>query len=112
VPSGNQTNGTRPALWDCGGSNQKWTSTSANELRTSGGKCLDAAGGATANGTAVQIWDCNGSAQQQWRLASDGTIVGLASSRCLDVTGAATANGSPVELWDCHGGSNQKWTRA
>lgn len=113
VPAGNQSNGTRPALWDCnGGSNQKWTNTTANELRTPGGKCLEAAGGATANGTTVQIWDCNGGANQQWRPATDGTIIAVASSRCLDVTGAASANGSPVELWDCNGASNQKWTRA
>jgi alpha-galactosidase len=115
VPGGNQASGTRPALWDCnGGSNQKWTTTSANELRTSGGKCLDVAGGttATANGTAVQVWDCNGGSNQQWRPASDGNIVGVGSGRCLDVTNNATANGSPVEIWDCNGGSNQKWTRA
>ncbi|MEU4215633.1 PHB depolymerase family esterase [Actinoplanes sp. NPDC026623] len=113
VPGGNQANGTRPALWDCnGGSNQNWTSTSSNELRTAGGKCLDVAGGATTDGTTVQIWDCNGGVNQQWRLNSDGTVVAVNSGRCLDVTGAATANGSPVQIWNCNGGSNQRWARA
>jgi hypothetical protein len=33
VPGANQTNGTKPALWDCnGGTNQAWTSTNTNQL--------------------------------------------------------------------------------
>nr|WP_237557809.1 ricin-type beta-trefoil lectin domain protein [Streptomyces sp. SID5470] len=54
--------GTLAGIWDCNGAaNQRFTSTSAGELRVYGGaKCLDVVGAATANGTAVNIWDCNG----------------------------------------------------
>jgi hypothetical protein len=58
----------------------------------------------------VEIWTCNNGANQQWRVNSDGTVVGVQSGLCLDVTGAATANGTAVELWTCNGGSNQKWS--
>jgi hypothetical protein len=75
-----------------------------------GNKCLDVPGHATTPGTRVQIWSCSGGANQQWRVNSDGTIVGVESGLCLDVTGGATTNGTAVVLWTCNGGSNQKWT--
>jgi hypothetical protein len=65
---------------------------------------------ATSAGTKVEIWSCNGGANQQWRVNSDGTIVGTQSGLCLDVTANGTANGTAVEIWTCNGGSNQKWT--
>lgn len=111
-PAGNTTNGTQMIIWDCnGGTNQRWTYTSANQLQVLG-KCLDAYNNGTTAGTNVVIWDCNGGANQQWLLNADGTITGVQSGLCLDVTGAGTANGTLVELWTCHGGSNQKWTRS
>jgi Ricin-type beta-trefoil lectin domain/GDSL-like Lipase/Acylhydrolase family len=113
VPGSSTTNGTALALWDCnGGTNQKWQTTSANELKVYGTKCLDVSGQGTANGSVVQIWDCNGQANQKWTINSDGTIKGTQSGRCLDVSGQATANNSPIALWDCNGQTNQKWSKA
>lgn len=112
VPNSATANGTAPTLWDCnGGANQKWSSTSAGELRGNGNKCLDVIGGATANGTGIVIWDCNGQPNQQFTLTADGSIKASQSGRCLDVTGQSTANGAAVEIWDCNGQTNQKWTR-
>ncbi|TLP64025.1 lectin [Microbispora triticiradicis] len=120
VPSGrcldvngaSQTNGATVLIWDCNGqNNQKWTSTSATELRVYGNKCLDVNGGGTADGTAVIIWDCNGQNNQKWRFNSDGTITAVGANKCLDVAGSGTANGTKVQIWSCTGASNQKWTR-
>jgi alpha-galactosidase len=113
ITGGSQANGTLAAIWDCNGNaNQRFTSTSAGELRVYGGtKCLDVVGAATANGTAVNIWDCNGQANQRFRLNADGTITAVGSGKCLDVSGGATANGTKVQIWDCGGAANQKWTR-
>jgi hypothetical protein len=112
VPGASQTNGTRVALWDCGGqANQHWTSTSAKELRVYGNKCLDAVGRGTAAGTGIDIWDCNGQTNQQWNLNSDGSITGVQSGLCLDAIGQGTANGTQLALWSCNGQANQKWIR-
>ncbi|RGA04468.1 PKD domain-containing protein [Microbispora triticiradicis] len=120
VPSGrcldvngaSQTNGATVLIWDCNGqNNQKWTSTSATELRVYGNKCLDVNGGGTADGTAVIIWDCNGQNNQKWRFNSDGTITAVGANKCLDVAGSGTANGTKVQIWSCTGANNQKWTR-
>ncbi|RGA05596.1 PKD domain-containing protein [Microbispora triticiradicis] len=120
VPSGrcldvkdvSQTNGATLQIWACsGGSNQKWTSTSASELRVYGNKCLDVIGAGTADGTAVVIWDCNGQNNQKWRFNSDGTITAVGANKCLDVSAYGTANGTKVQIWSCTGQTNQKWTR-
>jgi alpha-galactosidase len=113
VTGGSRTNGTLAEIWDChGAANQRFTSTSAGELRVYGGaKCLDVVGGDTANGTAVNIWDCNGQSNQQFRLNTDGTVTAVGSGKCLDVSGGATTNGAKVQIWDCGGAANQQWTR-
>jgi glucose/arabinose dehydrogenase len=67
------------------------------------------AGQDTTAPAVVQIYTCNGGANQQWRVQSDGTIVGAQSGLCLDVTGAGKANSTRVGLWTCNGQSNQKW---
>ncbi|WP_051969305.1 non-reducing end alpha-L-arabinofuranosidase family hydrolase [Kitasatospora azatica] len=111
VQNASQTDGASLQIYDCSnGTNQQWTSTSANQLTVYGNKCLDVPNHATTAGTRVQIWSCTGGANQQWRVNSDGTIVGVESGLCLDVTGAATANGTAVEIWTCNGHSNQQWT--
>jgi hypothetical protein len=113
VPAFDQTNGTRPALWDCNnGNNQAWTSTTTNQLKVFDAKCLEAAGGGTADGTAVQIFDCGSSTGQQWRVRSDGTVVNVGSGKCLDATGHGTANGTLFVIWTCNSGANQKWSRS
>ncbi|MEU6430397.1 lectin [Microbispora sp. NPDC046973] len=112
VSGASQANGAQVQIWDCNGqANQRWTSTSAGELRVYGGKCLDVNGGGTADGTSVIIWDCNGQNNQKWRLNSDGSITAVGANKCLDVSGAGTANGTKVQIWTCHGGTNQRWTR-
>ncbi|MEU9836762.1 ricin-type beta-trefoil lectin domain protein [Streptosporangium sp. NPDC048047] len=113
VSGASQSNGAQIQIWDCNGqANQKWTPTSAGELRVYGGKCLDVTGAGTADGTAVTIWDCNGQNNQKWRLNTDGSITAVGANKCLDVSGYGTANGTKVHIWTCTGGSNQKWTRS
>ncbi|MBN6058506.1 endo-1,4-beta-xylanase [Nonomuraea sp. RK-328] len=108
VPNSSTTDGTAVHLWDCNGqSNQRWTQTSAGELKY-GDKCLDAGG--TGNGAKIQIYSCWGGDNQKWRVNSDGTIVGVQSGLCLDAVGGGTGNGTALQLYGCWGGSNQKWT--
>ena len=76
-------------------------------VRGLAGKCVDAAGAATANGTAIQLHVCNGTAAQQWTRPGDGTLRSL--GKCLDISGPGTADGTVTHLWDCHTGSSQKW---
>jgi len=117
VTGNSNANGTQVEIWTCktsGADNQKWTSTSAGELRvTIGGvtKCLDAFNNQTANGTKIEIWSCNGGANQKWTLTSDSTIVGVQAGKCLDIFGNGTANGTVVQLWTCKtpGNNNQRW---
>ncbi|WP_182910016.1 RICIN domain-containing protein, partial [Microbispora sp. H13382] len=110
VANASTADGAQVQLWDCNGqTNQTWTSTSAQELRVYGNKCLDAAG--TGNGAKVQIYSCWGGDNQKWRLNSDGTIQGVQSGLCLDAAGGGTGNGTKIQLYSCWGGDNQKWTR-
>src|SRR2546421_2353901 len=94
-----------------GGASQSWTSTAANELRTSRG-CLAASGGGTGNGTKLVIATCSGASSQKWRMNSNLTITGTPSGKCVDVFGNGTADGTIVELWSCKtaGNNNQRWT--
>ena len=93
-----------------GGSNQRWTYTSAKQLPVVRQQVPGRLGRGTANGTAVIIWDCNGQANQQWNVNANGTITGVQSGLCLDAYGAGTANGTKIILWSCSGGSNQQWS--
>nr|BFE82033.1 hypothetical protein GCM10020093_046340 [Planobispora longispora] len=107
VPNSSTADGTQLQLWDChGGTNQRWTLTSSQELRVFGSKCLDAAG--TGNGARIQIYSCWGGANQKWRVNPDGTITGVQSGLCLDAAG--TGNGTRLQLYSCWGGDNQRWT--
>ncbi|MGW0193320.1 extracellular catalytic domain type 1 short-chain-length polyhydroxyalkanoate depolymerase [Nonomuraea sp. NPDC003201] len=110
VPNAATADGTAVQLWDCNGrDNQKWTATSAGEIRVYGNKCLDAAG--TGNGARIQIYSCWGGDNQKWRVNSDGSITGVQSGLCLDAVGQGTANGTRLQLYTCHAGANQRWTR-
>ncbi|MFF0311189.1 ThuA domain-containing protein [Streptosporangium sp. NPDC004379] len=113
VSGASQSNGAQVQIWDCNGqNNQKWTPTSAGELRVYGGKCLDVTGAGTADGTAVTIWDCNGQNNQKWRLNADGSVTAVGANKCLNVSGSGTANGTRVNIWTCNGQNSQKWTRS
>jgi hypothetical protein len=70
-------------------------------------KCVDDIGQSTANGTKIQMWDCNGGPNQQWTVASNGTL--QVYGMCMDITGANYGNGTGIELWTCNGGANQQW---
>ncbi|XVS66434.1 ricin-type beta-trefoil lectin domain protein [Actinosynnema sp. CA-299493] len=106
-----QTNGAKIQLWDCNNqTNQKWTLTSAAELRVYGGKCLDLPTNSTA-GTQAQIWDCNNGANQKWTHNTDGSLRHTQTGLCLDANNQATTNGTQVKSWNCNGQANQKWAR-
>ncbi|MER5622642.1 lectin [Streptosporangium sp. NPDC002544] len=112
VTGASQANGTQVVIWDCNGqNNQKWTSTSAGELRVYGNKCLDVSNNGTADGTGVLIWDCNGQNNQKWRFNTDGTITAVGANKCLDVANNATTNNARLQIWTCTSGPNQRWTR-
>jgi hypothetical protein len=113
VNNSTTTPGTQLQIWDCNsGPNQRWTRTSAGELRVyadTSPLCLDASGRGTTNGTQAVIWTCNGQNNQQWTVNANGTITSVQSGLCLDVSGAGTANGTKVQLWSCTGATNQQW---
>jgi endoglucanase len=78
------------------------------------GKCVDAAGAATANGTWVQQWTCNTSNAQQWQFqATSGGYYRIVNrnnaAQAIDVSGVSTADGAKVHLWTYGGGNNQQW---
>ena len=86
------------------------TSSGATGPITSGlssSKCVDDSAFSTANGNKIQMWDCTGGVNQQWTVASGGTL--QVYGKCLDITGANYNNGTLIELWDCNGGANQQW---
>ena len=62
-----------------------------------GAKCVDDSAFSTANGNKIQMWDCTGGVNQQWTVASDGTL--QVYGKCLDITGANYNNGTLIELW-------------
>ena len=68
---------------------------------------MDDSAFSTANGNKIQMWDCTGGVNQQWTVASDGTL--QVYGKCLDITGANYSNGTLIELWQCNGGANQQW---
>ncbi|GAB1823085.1 ricin-type beta-trefoil lectin domain protein [Herbidospora sp. RD11066] len=104
-----QAQGAQIHLWDCHTqANQRWTRTTANELKVYGTRCLDVNGNGTADGTKIQIWACNGTAAQKFTQNSAGALVGTGSGKCLHATG--TTNGALVELRTCNGSTAQRWT--
>jgi lysophospholipase L1-like esterase len=111
VSGASTTPGAQVHLWDChGGTNQRWTRTSAGELRVYGDRCLDVNGNGSANGTKIQIWTCNGTTAQRFTFNANGTIVGAGSGKCVDVAASGTANGTLVQLYQCNGTGAQRWT--
>ena len=72
---GTGQDGDRIQIQACAGSaQQKWTATSAGEIRGLNGKCLDVYNANPANGTPLMLWNCYGNASQKWdNSASTGT---------------------------------------
>ena len=110
VPGASQTNGTGLIIYTCNGAaNQRWTQTTAGELRVyNNTKCMEA--GASAGSRAV-INSCTGSNSQKWTFNANGTVTNVQSGLCLDVNAGSTANNAAVIVWTCHGGANQTWNR-
>ncbi len=75
------TRGARAIAWDCNSkANQRWTYTSAGELRVYSGtdvKCLDVYRGLTDPGARVQTWTCHGGANQKWTMYDDAAAGGF-----------------------------------
>ncbi len=71
--------------------------------------CLDDAGNSSTSGAAVEVNTCSNDAEQNWTIATGGTI--QVNGLCLDTAGAAAPTGTPVELNACSGGPTQQWTQ-
>ena len=68
--------GDRIRLWSCdGGSNQKWRSTAAGEIRGIADKCMDVYAKDSRLGTPIHLWTCDGGSSQRWtnKATSTGT---------------------------------------
>jgi Ricin-type beta-trefoil lectin domain len=65
-------------------------------------ECVDDNAGSSANGTKIQLWGCNGNFNQDWTVASGGTL--QVNGKCMDITGANYSNGTLIDLWTCNGG--------
>ncbi|MGH3645594.1 MAG: RICIN domain-containing protein [Micromonosporaceae bacterium] len=116
VEGASTTRGARAIVYDCNSkANQRWTYTSAGELRVYSGtdvKCLDVYRGLTDPGTRVLTWTCHGGANQKWSLNTDGGLTAVQSGLCLDVTGGGSSpNGTPVQIWTCNRHANQIWSQ-
>jgi ricin-type beta-trefoil lectin protein/rare lipoprotein A (RlpA)-like double-psi beta-barrel protein len=107
----NTTPGVLDVTWqfvsDSGTGGSTSPSGATGQITGLGGKCIGAAGGATANGTAVDLYSCVGSSTQQWTMAGDGSIRN--SGKCLDVSGGATTDGAKVQIYDCNSTGAQQW---
>lgn len=91
--------GHRVQLYTCGAANsvnQKWTMTTARELRFGGASssyCLTA----TGLGSAYTVQACNGSTTQKFSLLNSGQIRNDSTTRCLDAPGPLAANYAPTD---------------
>src|SRR5262249_32050791 len=102
VPGFSTADGTTLDLWDCnGGGNQSWNHTAKNELTVYGNKCL-------RSGDPAQINECTGAATEQWTVAADGTVRGVADAG-LCLTAADDGNGAAVGARACDGSARQTW---
>jgi hypothetical protein len=98
--------------WTCNNNTgaQAWT-IEANGTIQIEGKCMEVAGQALADQSPVDLYTCNGGTNQQWRVLSDGAIVGLESGSCLDEDSTTTL-GHQLVIVGCHDPLNaaQTWT--
>jgi parallel beta-helix repeat protein len=92
---GTGQDGDRIQIQVCGGSaQQKWTATSAGEIRGLNGKCLDVVNANPTNGTRLMLWNCYGSPSQKWDNStgsSSGTAVATTTVASVTVTLAASS---------------------
>jgi parallel beta-helix repeat protein len=102
--AGTGQDGDRIVIQACNGSAaQKWTASTANEIRGLNGKCLDIVNASSTNGARLMLWNCYGSPSQKWDNAVSVTTpppapapvatvsVSLTSSLPVGQTAQATA---------------------
>ncbi|MBB4927949.1 RICIN domain-containing protein [Kitasatospora kifunensis] len=70
------------------------------------GKCLS--GSAGSDGTPLILAACDGNVNQQWDVASDGTI--RTKGLCMDAAWGATAPGTVVQIAVCSGNPAQRFS--
>ncbi len=73
-------------------------------------RCVDVGGqqdGVARDGTHLQLWGCSGRADEEWTLASDGTIQSM--GMCMDVAWGSVEDGAVVQLARCSGNPAQQW---
>ena len=89
----------RVRLRNCDGSaGQKWSATSAGELRGIGGKCVGVAWNKAADGTKLVLWTCNGTDSQKWDAGSASTGSENVVSGDLSVSGLTVATGKAYKV--------------
>ncbi|MDT8913695.1 family 20 glycosylhydrolase [Amycolatopsis sp. PS_44_ISF1] len=74
-----------------------------------GSTCVAVRGGSAADRAPVEIATCDGAANQQWTIASDGTLRAL--GKCLDVDAGSRTPGAQVQLYTCNGTGAQQWNQ-
>jgi Ricin-type beta-trefoil lectin domain len=95
-------------LYNCNrGDNQRFSYTSAGEIRVDG-YCLDVQGESYDDGARAVAWRCNGQANQRWRVQGQ-SIRSEMNGKCLTVQDGRGAALTPVVLWSCSGRQNQRW---
>jgi hypothetical protein len=88
---------------------QQFSRWSDGSIRTSAGRCLDAAG--SGNNTPVVLAACStASTSQRWTVRTDGTILNQKANRCLAPKGDGTAAGTAVVITACSTVPAQRWT--
>ncbi|HUC24655.1 MAG TPA: ricin-type beta-trefoil lectin domain protein [Streptosporangiaceae bacterium] len=98
-------------FWCDGKTNsQKWNVNSNGTITVgnNSGYCMETKAGGTANGTDVVLYACNGFTRQQWRMMSNGEIVGEVSGKCLDSQEIQPSNALVIE--PCTDSDLQQWT--
>jgi Ricin-type beta-trefoil lectin domain/Domain of unknown function (DUF5122) beta-propeller len=71
--------------------------------------CVDDADDSSAAGNPVQLSTCQNIPEQNWTVASGGTI--QINGLCLDTADGGTAAGTPAVVNPCDGASTQTWTQ-
>ncbi|MER5862818.1 ricin-type beta-trefoil lectin domain protein [Kitasatospora sp. NPDC002040] len=107
---GHTANGTPVQTWTChGAASQEWTIGTDGTLRVLGA-CARPVAGSSARSTQIELWTCDvNDGSQQWRTATNGSLIHKASGMCLDIPWASSSQGTRVALWPCNKNANQKW---
>ncbi|MCC6587063.1 MAG: ricin-type beta-trefoil lectin domain protein [Bryobacterales bacterium] len=92
------------ALWFCHGlSNQRWTRTSAGEIRSGNGRCINTPAG--SSGSKATHWGCTGAAGQKWTLLyrSPQPAQGVSGTDACAVRQVAPSPESGLTVWSPDG---------